>query len=76
MPDLQAQLEQHEDYIELPVLGYSVWWRDEEGIKWSGRMPRHEVEMVVHHLNQSYYPVTFWHTPVYRWAHLITAAGD
>lgn len=77
MPDLTAQLELHEGYIELPVIGYSVWWRDEDTIKCSGRMPLSEVDQVLSHLNQSYYPLTFWRAPVYQWEQLVEAAlGD
>lgn len=71
MPDLHAQLQRHDGYVELPVLAYSVWWRDDEGVKWSGRMPGQEADLVVRHLNQSYHPITFWRTPVYRWRALI-----
>lgn len=71
MPDLHAQLQPHEDYVELAVSGYSVWWRDDEGVKWSGHMPRRDVDKVVRHLNRSYYPIAFWRTPVYRWERLL-----
>lgn len=74
MPSLAAQLEPHDAYVDLTVVGYSVWWRDEDGIKWSGRMPRGEVDQVVRHLNLSYYPTTFWHAPLYDWQRLLDAA--
>lgn len=75
MPDLSAQLRPHDDYTELPVIGYAVWWRDDDGLKWSGRMPRREVGMVVGYLNLTHYPITFWRTPVYHWECLMPAGG-
>lgn len=73
MPDFTAQLEPHEGYVELPLIGYSVWWRDGDEVKCSGRMPRHEVDQVLRHMNESYYPLTFWQSPVYHWERLIEA---
>lgn len=75
MPDLQAQWERHDDYVDLPIQGYVIWWRDEGAIKSSSSMPRGEAEAVVRHLNQAYYPVTFWQAPCYDWSRLIVTAG-
>ncbi len=75
MPDLRAQLQAHDGYVDMPVLGYAVWWRDDEGVKTSGRMPLQEVDLVVRHLNDSYHPVTFWRTPVYHWHCLVESAS-
>lgn len=74
MPDLSAQLEPHDAYVDLQVVGHSVWWREGDCIKWSGRMPRAEVDQVLRHLNLSYYPITFWRAPVYHWERLVEAA--
>lgn len=76
MPDLTAQLEPHDGYVELPVIGYSVWWRDEDEVRCSGRMPLAEVDQTLRHLNHAYYPLTFWPAPVYEWERLIEAALD
>lgn len=74
MPSLAEQLVKHEAYVELAVIGYSIWWRDEDSVKWSGRMPKGEVDQVLRHLNDAYYPTTFWQAPVYHWQRLVDAA--
>ncbi len=75
MPDLQAQWARHDDYVDLPARQYVIWWRDADALKSSSPMPPEEAEAVARHLNQAYYPITFWLAPHYEWNRLIVTAG-
>lgn len=66
MPDLEAQYRRHDEYVELPIIGHTVWWREPDGLQWAGRLPQRDADMVVAQL-RALAGDGFWKAPLYHW---------
>ncbi len=71
MPDSEAQYRRHEEYVDLPVIGYTVWWHEAKGLQWAGRMPERHADMVVAQL-RIIAGAGYWKAPLYHWDLLLS----